>query len=334
MTNRVLHTLRDQTVTTIASTDGRAQAIVAMLNQAKDDILDGYPWPFNVRHDGLVELPAKLSGTTGTVTNGSATVSLPLTLAQLTDMLGGKQIRVAITDDSVFPNTAFRAESIEWSGSAWTVTLQTAWEGDTDSGSAAFDVFSHELLLPDTVKRVLSVTHQEQNVPLRWVDRALSYEASVPRPQDIFSDNPDVVSVGGHIANTTSSHSSVTDGSAATRLGMMVSPPPDTKLFLNYSYVVRYADLSSNSDTFTGVPASVTSIIERQAYLLALRSNIQSNPTMAAEVEGEIARRIRRVLDSMKRDPNRRDVGRPFDPLRAPRPYRSRWSSQTVPTPS
>ncbi len=114
------------------------------------------------------------------------------------------------------------------------------------------ELFYAEYVLPDTVRSVIRVTHQDDPITLDQVDATVAFDELYPRPQ-IEYGSPEVVSVGGFETHT---HISGTE-SIAPGLRMSVWPVPDEAYVLDFTYHYRHPVLTETTSTLQGVPPEI-----------------------------------------------------------------------------
>lgn len=314
LVNRVRR--RSQLPTVSAFDAHRSDLVLDLVNESKNAVLEERVWPFDLRHDGvLVTSPAQSEDTNAWVPNGSTSGSIAGGSSLLSDVTGDLVTRIAITDSSDYGSTAFRLVSAETSGSDLNFILETPWPGTTGTvGTRAYQTFSAEYLLPETVRSVLSVRSQEEEIRLAWIDPSLDFPQVIPRPLDEISDDLRWVGVGGFAEGTfdASSQSSADE----RKMRMIVYPVPDSALVLHYSYVHRHPDLTSASDTLDDVPSGIVDEIVHDAYA-RLQMSDAGNDTEAGLRNLSVAKRSRRDKARNDRfDPFRRRAIRPVDGAR------------------
>ncbi len=160
--------------------------------------------------------------------------------------------RVLPTGSSDYANTGFRVTSVAEASVLPTVAAITvgAEFGSALSGAAA-ELFYAEYVLPDTVRSVIRVTHQDDPVTLEQVDATVAFDELYPRPQ-IEYGTPEVVSVGGLEAQTYLAGTAPSPG-----LRMSVWPVPDEAYVLDFTYHYRHPELTEKTSTLEGVPPEI-----------------------------------------------------------------------------
>jgi hypothetical protein len=360
MVNAVRGKLREERVKLISADDDLTTEIKSLINDAGSSILEGDDWEFDVRHDGQLWFPASQSGTGAgfaeTEIIDSATSAILFYAddsasgevfenAAAIDLAGfrcsGNRLRARIVlTDSAKGNTSWIISSVDHNVISLVVKISGGFKMPLDTTGNAWTTYANEIVLPDTVKDVLSVRHEEEPIRLEFIDREMDFDRYVPRSTDSFSSVPDVVHVGGTITSTARLESNVlfpwTDISveaAVTGPGVMIWPPSDSDLHLQYSYRVQHADLAAATDEWVGVPDNIIHAIEWLAYQFALDSGIQNDPEAAKRAERQVEKRIARARNKQSRQPNRRRVPRSHGATPSGS-SRRRWESQIITAPS
>jgi len=360
MVNAVRGKLREERTTAQAITDASDDLnteIIDLINDAGSEILEGNDWPFDVRHDGELFYPASQSGTNaqfgpqvGTAIYSNTTSILILTSGD-TDSgevfedfdlasfrCSGNRARVRIIGpDTNFGNTSWIVTNVEnASGIGLTMTTSANLYFPTPATNGAWTTYANEVVLPDTVKEVLSVRHEEKDIALKFVDREIQFDHVVPRPSNRFGSVPEVVLVGGTITSTARGSlvawSTISAEAAVTGTCAAVWPIPDTDTHIQYSYRVQHSDLSAATDAWTGVPSNVIGMIQDLAVQKAYDSGIQNDPVMGARIERNVEKRRQRARNSLMSQPNRRRVPAGFGTRRSGG-ERRRWATQEVSAP-
>jgi len=359
MINAVRGKLREERIASISTSDLLTTEIIDLINDAGSEILEGNDWEFDVRHDGRLWYPSSQSGTGAEVTEDTiiedtSAVRLVLSFDADTgevfddvaaiDLAGfrcsGNRVRarVIFPGATSFANTSWIISDVDLAISSMDLTLATPLKMDqTADNSIAWTTYANELVLPTTVKDVLSVRHEDNPIDLVFVDREAQFDKWVPRSTDHFSTTPEVVAVGGTITSTARSDAGVWTGieaeAAVTGPGCMVWPIPSADVHLEYSYRVQHADLSTATGAWSGVPQDIIHAIEWKAFQLAQLSGIQNNPEGARESEREVEKRVIRAMGKQSRQPNRRRRRSAFGASGHSNPRR-RWATQTISAPS
>ncbi len=355
MINAVRGKLREERIASISTSDLLTTEIIDLINDAGSEILEGNDWEFDKRHDGRLWYPSSQSGTFATLTEntiieGETDVRLQLSGDAATgevfddvaaiDLAGFRcsgnrmRSRVVLTGATSFANTSWIITSVDLAISTMHLVIQDALKLDATAGDVAWTTYASEVVLPTNVKDVLSVRHEDNPLSLEFVDREMGFDKWVPRATDSYSTTPEVVTIGGTITSTARLDTGplwtgISAEAAVTGVGAMVWPIPSADIHIQFSYRVQHSDLSTATDTWTGVPDNVIHAIEWKAFQLAQLSGIQPDPEGARGSEREVERRIARALGNQSRQPNRRRVPRTFGGHPHGNPRR-RWASQSI----
>ena len=312
LVNRVLRRVQKSTVSDFSEHLGAA--VLDLVNAAKNEVLESRIWPFDIRHDGVLTLKGSATLSDVDATNGSAqlgTTSL-ISYWDLTKTNFGRVDRIVLDSDADFGNTAFRIRSFNTTPSPDELRLDVEWPGTTVTGASA-TVFSAEYLLPTTVRSVLSVRHQEQDLKLDLIDPSLGFDQLFPRPLDEINDEISWVGIGGQADETVRLGAF---GDDSTRTRMVVHPIPESDLVLHYRYVYLHPDLSSTSDTLDDVPPSVQNEIVNEAVGHYLLSPLGGDAEAGQALLRERAASTNRKADAARPDPFRRRTIKPLDTVR------------------
>lgn len=331
MVNALRGLLREEEISAIATSDELTTDLLKLINRAARSVLHERDWTFDTLEDGVASFMAPITGTTGSVTYGSPDfVFLPGTQAQIT-RITERPSRLVVTDDASFGNTSWkitRGDYIPLLGGYVGLVLNSTFQGTTQSSTAAWTVYSDEIVLPSTVRRVLSVRHEETPIRLEFVQRNLIADSYQPRSYDRTQSQPELVMVGG--GGTTTYTGEATTATSGTL--MRIWPPPSEAIILNYSYMREHAALSETTDSLLGVPETVIDLITQKAFYYGLISNLENDPRRADLVRRDYELDLVRVYAAYRPDPYRRNVPSMHGSSRLRNPYR-RWPSTTVPSP-
>jgi hypothetical protein len=351
MLNSVRGKLREERIQAISDTDLLTTELINLINDAGSQILEENDWDFDIRHDGQLIYPAKMSGVAAAV-GTSATPDQYNAEPWVTVVTGdgitspfdedawrlshaNRRSRVVVSGSSAISQTSLIIDDVQVIfNAAIRMVLADNPQLEYDT-SLAWETYCNEAVLPATVKEVLSARSEQGDVPLEFVDRAQAFEVAVPRPNLIYSDIPEVLSVGGTINNTQNSvQGDATYGPVAQRSGTsaMVWPIPLNDLYIQYSYRIRHSDLSDATDEWAGVPNDVLHLIEWTAVQMAYDSGIQNDPQRALRVESQVEKRRARALAKSGAQPSRRRVPSMFRAHHRDH-SRRRWATQLTPTP-
>ncbi len=247
---------RRQPPTTAFDTNEDTLTLQAV-NMAITEILENNDWDFDIRHDGQLNLRALLDDCTVTGSAGSATPTLTRSSGLVdADMRGAYTTRLLIDGLADFANTSFVVSSAAdvTGGVSSVLTLATA----VPDASAALAAELHyaEYLLDDTIKGVIRVSYQEDEISLKQADPILRYDELFPNQSS--SGPPEIVAIGGRDFGTIETGVTGTE----PRLRVAVWPVPDDDYVLNYSYYYRHPELVTITDELIGVPiANVKDIV-------------------------------------------------------------------------
>ena len=238
------------------------QATLDAINTAVDEVCSSRRWEFDIRRAQMTlrkrenrtgyyqhTFTAAAGANSGTISYG--TVSLSEAAARFYSSDDHPFItRVLPTGSSDYPNTAFRLLTVTAISSQASFTLDTTV--GTEQSAVNAELFYSEYILPDTVRAVIRVTHQDDPVTLEQVDATVGFDEHYPRPQIEFG-SPEVVSVGGFDTPT----SDARDAAPVPGLRMMVWPVPDEAYVLDYTYHYRHPALTETTSTLEGVPPEI-----------------------------------------------------------------------------
>lgn len=232
-------------------------ATLDAVNHAIEDVLSSRRWEFDIRR-GQITLRPRVTGLTFDASADSSTVVATSTSTYETaDAYGDYIVRLWPTGSSTLSNTAFRA--LSGTAISTIATYSVATPVPAALSSTAGSIFFAEYILPDTVRNVLRVTHQEEDLTLEQIDPVVEFDELYPQPQDRFGI-PEAVSVGGFDVPTYAG-----GGSGTPSLRMIVWPIPDSAYVLDYTYHYRHAELATTTDTLDGVPPNVVDMIVEKA---------------------------------------------------------------------
>ena len=225
-------------------------ATLDAVNNAIEETLSSKRWEFDMRR-AQIALRGRYTGGTVSITSGSSTASYANTSGVDTaDVYGSYVVRLLPTGSTDYANTAFRVLTAVGSGTTGTLILGA--DVPETMSSVAATLFYAEYMLPETVRNVLRISHQEQSLNLEQVDPIVEFDELYPRPSIEFG-TPELISVGGLDVSTYE-----TAGTAPEpRLRLIVWPVPDDDYVLDYTYHYRHPVLEDTTDTLDGVPPNV-----------------------------------------------------------------------------
>ncbi len=258
MLNRVRLLRRQQTTTVIETAED--EATLNAVNSAIEDVLATRKWEFDLRHDGELSLRAVLDDCTASAILGTLQPQLRRTTGLTTpDIRGDYAIRLRVDGLTDYANTSFVVTSSGDITSGTTATLKIATASKEVWTLLDAELHYGEYMLPDTVKEVVRVSHQENDVSLFQADPVLRYDELFPNQSD--AGPPKTVAVGGYDIGTFETGVTTTE----PKLRLAVWPIPDDDYVLSYSYYYRHPELSAATDTLIGVPPAVVNDIVLQA---------------------------------------------------------------------
>lgn len=304
MVNRVRRQLRHGD--TSAFTDSLSPVLLDLVNAAKNEVHEMFDWDFDIRHDGELRTVARRSYT-GSFTATAASASVTnVGNTHAASFVGNFRSRLVLTEDLTAGGTSFAIATATVSGADDAYVLETAFTGTGGSGLNGF-VYVCDYQLPSTVKDVLSVRHEEDEIQVALIDKTLTFDRIMPAPHDTQTDSPEIVYVGGSVESTTAS-----GGTSTTAPGLMVWPVPTTAYLLSYSYRYRHPQLSATTDTHDAPYAIVDCIVDK-AVAKAYRSAVSNDPEMAVQIELDVARRLARLSQLSSPAPQRRTILKSHD---------------------
>lgn len=251
--NRVLLFRRQPPISAYDSADPEHVVTLNALNMAMEDVLSK-KWPFDLRHDGQFITKASTAGrsisSTLTVTAGTAAGTIDLvSLTASDEVIGNFVTRVVPTGNTTYSGTAFRVNT----ALAVTSTAAVSFPFTVpDAMSAvAANVIWVEYLLPDTVREVVRVSHEQNNLRLEQLSETTSFDEMIPS-LSYESGAPKVISAGGFDIGTYAAGSTA----PAPLYRVVVWPVPDDEYVINYSYYYKHAELTDGDSTLDGVPTN------------------------------------------------------------------------------
>jgi hypothetical protein len=261
LVNRV-RLFRRQPTTTVLTTPEDTVTLNA-INMAIEDVLSTKRWEFDLRHDGQMTLRSNLDldqvGTEIGVSNSKLGIAR---LAGLTDedVFGDYIVTVQIGSSTPYPNTSIRAVSSDPVTFGVNSTLFADFTFNDSLSVTDGELYYGEYIMPDTVREIVRVSHQETSIELKQADPVVRYNELFPDAYE-STGPPEVIAVGGYDIPTYNSGGSVpTPG-----LRFAVWPIPDDNYIINYSYYYRHPELLGASAALVGVPTSVVNDIVLQA---------------------------------------------------------------------
>lgn len=323
--NRLLAKARYDQVTTIA-TDDLTTAMMSELNHALRIVLEERTWNFQVRSDGELLLRPSYVETTGTCNTIGANITINASDVSpvSADLAGAFKTSFVFTGSSAYSDTTFDLVACRLSG-ATSLSGTLAFSPSTAITSTGWSIFIYQYALPDTVRQVLEIWHQEEDMEIYQEDEH-DFRRLVPRPYDQYGEQPRVAFLGGTLTSTVTNSSLLT---GTEYNAIRIWPVPGTEEILHYRYVKRQGDLSAATDTVDGVPLSVEDLVVQLAYARQLQS-IQKDPQRGFEMESRVLAEVDRKHRNHKVDPQRGRTMRSLDAI-GRRPTELLRSHTTVP---
>lgn len=269
LVNRILRLERLGDVTSF--TDDRSLVTLDLLNEAKREVLEEHVFDFDRRGDGVlttspVYTPLPAVGAFG-FTKGSKDVTFVGLFSPLEEpvieLIKSRIAYIVNSSDDDYGNTAFRIDTIGafiGPGLGTQIVLNTEWPGETVN-STSWRIFVPEFILPDTVRKITSVKHEEQDLRLSQITHGTSFQQVVPRLSENFSQ-PGIAAVGGY-GTSTYDHAL---GAPDPGLRMLIWPIEEEPMVLHYQYVYRHPDLADPTDELVGVPLHIVDNIIDLAF--------------------------------------------------------------------
>ncbi len=295
-------------------TDDLSKVVLDRLNDAQATIFETWDWDCDVRHDGELTTFAKVDDFDCIVTNGS-TVITSVNASLSADLLLAYERRAAlrfvVTTDATQSDIAGR---IAWGQNVvsgiWAYFAASAkWLGSTTSTTSAMDVFANQYGLPSTVRKVLSVTSQGQDVRLTEVGREQMYDRYVQRPHEEVSDDVSLVIIGGTLAVTGLRTEGITIApTEEVYNSILLYPTPSSAYRLNYSYLIQRSDLSAATDVFRADRSLETALV-KLAFARCMQDAVGDfNPEAGMALEQRVIRELAALHGNEMRDPGRHRV--------------------------
>ena len=209
------------------STRDRSQLVFDTLNEVAREVFLSRGWDFLVHHDGVIQIPAPITGVTGTwqsnrsidvaLTHASQAGMLPALAS--TDALASRYnhryvAHLVATTSPTAPNTSFVVSSVQQrsgtaegagtyrftlqgTGGAPPNTTESSGESETDTVEIVCPEVVWSPLTAGYVKSILGARFQEREVPIRLIDSSTTFEELITRPHEDRGTDPIVLAVGG-----------------------------------------------------------------------------------------------------------------------------------------
>ena len=278
--------MRHDDVTAIAQL--RDLATLDAVNRAMRDVLMGNVWEDDKRHTQIA-LKARKTGVSVTWNSGAVTGVINFSGAVESDVIGDFIMRVVPLGSTQYGNTAIRALTATIPSSDFSLVL-APFAFSEDISITAGELFYSEYMLPDTVRSVLTVTHQDQDLSLEQVGSTVEFSELYPRQQIEYGE-PKSVSVGGLDTPTYNPDNAAPDPG----LRMIVWPPPDDEYVLDVEYLYRHPELASATDTLEGVSDVVVDSIVDLATA-DMQQNYERNTTEGRALRADGLDKLDRVM--------------------------------------
>ena len=287
LVNRVRRRMRHDDVTAISQL--RDLATLDAVNRAMRDVLMGNVWEDDKRHT-QIQTKARVTDVTFSGSAGLSSVGVTRTAVwEDEDVHGDFILRLVPTGTSAYANTAIRALTTSPIFGTYTTIATTPFELVEATSSTAGEAFIAEYMLPDTIRSVLTVTFQDEDLSLEQVGATTEFAELYPR-QHIEYGPPKSVSVGGLDVPTYVTGSTAPDPG----LRMIVWPPPDDEYVLDIEYLYRHPDLATATDTLEGVSDVVVDSIVDLATA-DMQQNYERNTTEGRALRADGLEKLDRV---------------------------------------
>lgn len=297
-----------------AATDPLDAVSVDLLNDAGDYVLGQFEWSFEVRHDGHFRaMPATTIASGLTIYSDAGGDYVATATQDLYEALTNEGRSQACVLRAVFDGLTNEADT------AFTITnfgqytpilnltdyaiLAENTEAVALGVSTGITVCANEYVLPSTVKRVVSVKHQERDVRLEETNGSQIFDRFVRRPHDLIADDPSLVIVGGQRSASedvgdTGAELDQTYAPSTRGTSLLVYPTPESALVFHYSYVYAYPRLVAASDTWDGIDQMVETAVVELAYAKAMSTDVGKDPEAGIVLENRALQNVR-LLHSM-----------------------------------
>lgn len=248
LVNRVRRRMRHSDTTAIS--DVRDLATLDAVNRAMRYVMTGKVWESDKRHTQIA-LRARITGVAIAFNAGAQTGIVTYSGLASSDVYGDFIMRAVPLGSTQYANTALRVLSAS-APVADVSAVAIPFSVSEAVAATAGELFYSEYILADTVRSILSVTHQDESLSLEQVGSKVEFSELYPR-QQIEYGAPRSISVGGLDVPTYNAASSAPDPS----LRMIVWPPPDDEYVLDLEYVYRHPELTTADSELEGVTDEV-----------------------------------------------------------------------------
>ena len=317
MVNDLRSLLREETLSSTASTEPGIVTQKALVNRAARKVLGRHSWSFLQRNDGYLFFPARVTDTGGYAFGAGASSGIigPNSTEAKTFSDGNLVAKIILSDSTEFPETSYVVREFSTSGFSVNADLAAAYQG-TAVYTGGGTLYSNEAAFPATVARVLSIRNEEgRAITFETIDDFDDYDDLFPRDAERFGDEPEFVAVGGYVQTTSRTLTPAVVSRKA--LGIRIYPPPDQGVTLRYSYVLRPPTLTDDADSLD-VPAEMEDHIVNVAFEEALGSNVEDDEGRFRRWQARNELEFMDLKSSDRRDAGRRHIAKPFGTTQHP----------------
>jgi len=316
LVNEMLQKMGHSATTTVTS--GRGAMALGFINDAIDAILNDQEWDFAKRHDGVIYTmplvqaalvpPLATAWVSSNTTfdfaagvNGDLLLQLinspdllELYWSQTYDVnkpapapwihidapdLGANSYKVwnVWNDQQVAPTPGYQIRIGPSSGAG---IAGENWEGSSFLNATVFyKTFAHEYVMPDHVRALTAVSVHGDNIDLTVVSDEQSTPSLFPDPAGIISDNLSAVYAGGSTFRYQGDGSLDWGTVQERQLRVVLFPTPETKYKIDYSYIYRFQDLTTETATLRITPSAKRLLVQR-AYFDQETTQVGNNPEL------------------------------------------------------
>jgi hypothetical protein len=192
------------------------------------------------------------------------------------------------------------------------LTLAESFPGTTDA-SAAITICANEYVMPSTVRKVVSMRHQERCIRLEETNRNQVFDRLVTRPHDTTNDSPDIAMIGARATGTNDTSVAIkvptSTLTGATGLSVLLYPTPSESYIVNYSYLMQRSDFTATTDTLANVGRAIEALVVKLAFARVMQSAAGDfNPEAGMALEQRALREAVLLHQNQNRDPGRHRV--------------------------
>lgn len=236
-----------------AFTETEDLATLDAVNAAIEEVLSSKRWEFDMRRGQIALRPYMDGFTFSTVTDYPTLLTAIRTDGlDAEDTYGDYILRALVSGSTSYSNTSIRILESSDIFALYSTIMTAAVDINEVITSAEGSILYSEYILPQEVRNVIRVTHQQEDLTIEQIDPVVEFDELYPRP-NIEYGPPRVISVGGFDSPTRIS----TDTTTAPGLRMIVWPIPDEAYILDYTYHYRHPALEAVDDVLEGVPPNV-----------------------------------------------------------------------------